>query len=68
MVCKTEKVTSYRLNMSAVEGFEAAKDICLVLKTFQKQAPRKPTLMTVEVGVSGFVASSTHEVFLMNKK
>ena len=69
MVCKTEKVTSNRITCPAEEGIEAARirkqrRYLPVIENISNTSLWKPTLMTVEVGVRGFVASSTHQVFL----
>ena len=66
---KLKKLLLIELTCPAEEGIEAAKirkqSGCLPLvENISNTSPWKPTLMTVEVGVRGFVASSTHQVFL----
>ena len=66
---KLKKLFLIELTCPAEEGIEAAKirkqsRYLPLVENISNTSPWKPTLMTVEVGVRGFVASSTHQVFL----
>jgi len=66
---KLKKLLLIELTCPAEEGIEAARirkqsRYVPLIKNISNTSLWKPTFMTVEVGVRGFVASSTHQVFL----